>query len=131
MNIMNTTDYYRLGALAELAHHYPAPITARQVSETRRIPFPYLAQLVRDLSQRGLVNTRRGPGGGLTLAQPAGEISLSRVLDATIEISGCPPQWLLLFESIESALGKAIDQYSVADLALWEHKLPAEPEYNI
>ena len=81
MNIMNATDCYRLGVLAELARHYPAPVTARAVARTRKIPLPYLAQLVRDLGRRGLVNTRRGPGGGLTLARPAAEISLTQVLD--------------------------------------------------
>jgi Rrf2 family protein len=131
MNIMNTTDCYRLSALVELARHYPAPVTARRVAQKRRIPLPYLAQLMRDLGQRGLVKTRRGPGGGLALARPAEEISLSHVLDTTVEPSCCPAEWQHLVETIGSSLSQAIARFSVADLASWEHAQPSEPDYVI
>ncbi len=131
MNIMNATDCYRLGALAELARHYPAPVTARAVARTRGIPLPYLAQLIRDLGRRGLVNTRRGPGGGLTLARPAAEISLTQVLDSTLKPSPCPAGWQRLVETVESALTQSIAQFSVADLAAWEHAESTASDYVI
>lgn len=131
MNIMNRTDCYRLCALAELAHRYPSYIPARDIARARGIPSAYLAQLMRDLNQRGLVAARRGPGGGVALARPAQEIGLAEIIDWSFETSHCPPEWEGLFDALRTAINEAIVPFSVADLASWENARSVAPDYAI
>ncbi len=52
----------------------------------------HLAKVMHQLSKAGLLNSRRGPGGGFSLARPAEEITLLEVYQATegpVQASGC------------------------------------------
>lgn len=46
------------------------------------MPEPYLAKQLQKLSQAGIVETRRGPRGGYTLAREAGAITLLQIVEA-------------------------------------------------
>ena len=58
------------------------PVQVRVISERQAIPGRYLEQIFRRLRRADLVTSKRGPGGGYTLARPAREISLRDVVEA-------------------------------------------------
>ncbi len=53
-----------------------------QIAEQKQIPPSFLAKIVSQLSVAGLLQTSRGARGGVSLARPAGEISLLDVVEA-------------------------------------------------
>lgn len=55
-------------------------VSTRELSESMEIPYRFLRKLVRCLVEAGLVESRRGKGGGLRLRRPAQDISLADVL---------------------------------------------------
>ncbi|HUN59787.1 MAG TPA: Rrf2 family transcriptional regulator [Candidatus Binataceae bacterium] len=71
---------YALRAMIHLADHPSA--RGHEIAEQERIPKYYLEKVIRDLMRRGLVNARRGPGGGYQLARPAETISFRDVIEA-------------------------------------------------
>lgn len=74
---------YAICGLFDLAYNGQGePVQVRVVSERQSIPTRYLEQIFRRLRQAALVTSKRGPGGGYTLARPASSITLREVLEA-------------------------------------------------
>lgn len=48
----------------------------REIARATGIPAPYLGKIIHLLARKGLVNTQRGIGGGVSLARPAESISM-------------------------------------------------------
>ncbi|MBW2543271.1 MAG: Rrf2 family transcriptional regulator [Deltaproteobacteria bacterium] len=59
-----------------------APVQIRVISERQAIPARYLEQIFQRLRRAGLVQSKRGPGGGYTLARAPAEISLREIVEA-------------------------------------------------
>jgi Rrf2 family protein len=57
-------------------------VQARETAERQGIPLRYLEQILQDLRRAGLVEAKRGPGGGYALARPAAELRLSDLVAA-------------------------------------------------
>lgn len=77
------TTQYAISAMSRLAELYEPPshvVSAREISESRRLPAPVVAKILTDLSRGGLVKGSPGPGGGYRLARPPSEISLRDVV---------------------------------------------------
>ena len=60
----------------------PGPTSVRDIAERTGLPQPYLEQILLALKGAGLVRSKRGVGGGYTLARPPDEIRLSEILSA-------------------------------------------------
>lgn len=58
------------------------PALVRDIARDLNIPIPYLAKIMQSLSRARLVNSQKGPGGGLWLARPARQIHLIEVVAA-------------------------------------------------
>jgi Rrf2 family iron-sulfur cluster assembly transcriptional regulator len=58
------------------------PVQIRVISERQAIPARYLEQIFQRLRRAELVVSKRGPGGGYTLARAAEEISLLEIVEA-------------------------------------------------
>ena len=58
------------------------PVQIRVISERQAIPSRYLEQIFQRLRRAGLVNSKRGPGGGYALARPPEQISLREIVEA-------------------------------------------------
>jgi Rrf2 family transcriptional regulator, nitric oxide-sensitive transcriptional repressor len=54
--------------------------TIREISEAYDISRHHLMKVVSDLVRLGYLDAQRGPGGGIKLARPAGEIGLAHVV---------------------------------------------------
>jgi len=53
----------------------------QEIAQRQRVPSPFLAKIIAQLSLAGLVTTHRGAGGGVALARPASQISLLEVIE--------------------------------------------------
>jgi Rrf2 family protein len=70
--------------MAELARLYGSGELGRidHLAETEAVPANFLAQILPDLRDHGLISSRRGNRGGYTLARAPDEISLYDILIA-------------------------------------------------
>ena len=75
------TDY-ALVAMAELARRVPSLVSAREISQSVRVPLPVLTNILHRLLRRGLVVSTRGPRGGYRLARGPERISLDDLIEA-------------------------------------------------
>jgi len=74
---------YAICGMFDLAYNgHGEPVQVRVISERQRIPTRYLEQIFQRLRRAGLVEGKRGPGGGYTLARPASELTLLAVAEA-------------------------------------------------
>ena len=51
------------------------------IAKQQHIPEPYLLRISADLVRSGLVESRRGPGGGIRLAKSPADITVGKVVD--------------------------------------------------
>ena len=70
---------YAIKALAFVAEGKAGPVTIRRIAEVTDLPMPYLAKIVYQLGQRGLIRTQRGIRGGISLTRPAEDINLYEI----------------------------------------------------
>jgi Rrf2 family protein len=79
--------------MVELARRYgEGSVSLHTVAEREQLPEAYLEQLVAALRKAGLVNGKRGAGGGYTLAREPAEITVGdvvRALEGPIEPQVC------------------------------------------
>ncbi len=82
MRISAKADY-AVRAAAELAAADPAePMKGDQVASAQDIPIKFLENILVDLRQAGIVQSRRGPDGGYWLARPAADVTVADVIRA-------------------------------------------------
>lgn len=81
---VSTRGDYACRALLSLALRSDAttPVSVRDIAERTALPQPYLEQILLALKGAGLVRSKRGVGGGYTLARPASHIRLSEIISA-------------------------------------------------
>lgn len=74
---------YAIRALALLASE-PRDnyVPIRDVARSARVPLPFLAKIMQVLARSGLVDSRRGPGGGVRLARAPHAVTLEEIVVA-------------------------------------------------
>ncbi len=87
---------YALRALIDLAMNADRGVAqARDVARQENIPVKFLEQILLSLKNAGLLQSRRGVGGGYALARPPDQITLGeviRLLEGPIAPIGCASQ---------------------------------------
>ena len=74
---------YATRALLDLSLQYPSgPLLIQDIADRQNVPLKYLQQILLDLKLAGCLTSRKGPGGGYSLARPPEEITLGQVLTA-------------------------------------------------
>jgi Rrf2 family iron-sulfur cluster assembly transcriptional regulator len=74
---------YAICGVFDLAYNgQGGPVQVRVISDRQAIPARYLEQIFRRLRQAAILSSKRGPGGGYTLARRASDISLRQVVEA-------------------------------------------------
>ncbi|MBK8975903.1 MAG: Rrf2 family transcriptional regulator [Planctomycetes bacterium] len=95
--VLRQTAIYALRALAVLARLGPAErLTVEQLNEQTAAPRDYLSKIMRRLVTAGLVDGRKGHGGGFALARPRRQIRIRHVLEALgepFDSEGCVFGW--------------------------------------
>lgn len=71
---------YAIRCVLEVARH--GRVSAARVAEIQSISPTFLGKIVQSLARAGILSTRRGVGGGVSLAQPLESITVLRVIEA-------------------------------------------------
>jgi Rrf2 family iron-sulfur cluster assembly transcriptional regulator len=94
------------------------------------IPYPYLRQVLSNLSKKGFINSTRGRNGGYTFSKEKDKIFLADIIDATdgldslnkciLGFKNCPfnneCSMHSVWESTRSNILKVLNETSLADL---------------
>src|SRR5215813_2392526 len=81
MRNLSKKTQYSLRALYALARSYgKGPRLIGDLSEEESIPKKFLEQILLGMKERGIVESKRGKGGGYLLARPPGEITLGSII---------------------------------------------------
>lgn len=88
---------YALRAMIHLSRNYEKGVVRiREISAKERIPEKFLEQILLSLRKAGLLQSRRGLGGGYALSRHPREITLARVIrviDGPLAPLGCTSTW--------------------------------------
>jgi Rrf2 family protein len=108
---------YAIYGIFDLAYNGGSrPVRIQEISTRQAIPTRYLEQIFQKLRRGGLVESKRGPGGGYFLARSPEEINLAdvlralqRALIARSDQDRVAPQnpefvWELMHDGLEGAL---------------------------
>ena len=80
---MSRAAQYAIRTLIQLARLPGAgSATVASIAEKEAIPPAFLAKVVRSLVRAGLIESSRGPGGGIRLARPPEEISVLQTIES-------------------------------------------------
>ncbi len=135
MKISNKGEY-ALKALIELAinHDRGTPVTLiNEVAERKGIPPKYLEQILLTLKNAGILEAKRGVGGGYSLSKPPENISLGEIIRvvegplvpvnclSTDDHVTCPDEstcglYSVMLE-VRNAMSNVLDNTSLKDVA--------------
>ena len=91
--MISPTAEYALRAMVAIAQSSGDAVVTSTIAEITRVPPGYLAKVLQTLRKAGLVDSKRGLGGGFTLARPAEEVTVLEVVnsvDPIKRIDRCP-----------------------------------------
>ena len=91
--MFSDTVEYALRAIVHLAHEAPAARTTAQIAEATRVPKDYLSKILQNLARKGIVHTKQGVGGGVSLAKTPDALTILDVVNAVDPIrrlTTCP-----------------------------------------
>ena len=93
MQMLSKKSKYALRALLALARRRTSePMLIAELAEKENIPKKFLELILLELKNKGILQSRKGKGGGYLLGRPADDISLGevlRVLDGPIAPQPC------------------------------------------
>jgi Rrf2 family nitric oxide-sensitive transcriptional repressor len=119
--MFSQTVEYALRAMVQLGADAPKASTTREIAGRTKVPSAYLAKVLQSMRRAGLIHSRRGVGGGVTLARSPKDISLLDVIDAVEPLkrargktrSATTP----LQRALDAALGQVRDTFAGISLA--------------
>lgn len=80
--MLSSTSDYALRAILLLARRSAErPVRADEIARDTGAPPNYLAKTMNALAKAGIVSSARGPLGGFTLAIPANELTVARIVE--------------------------------------------------
>ncbi len=129
---------YAVRATVELASSPPGrPVKGDVVSRNQAIPQKFLENILGELRQAGIVESRRGHDGGYWLARPAAEVTVADVIRAVegplasvrgeppegVEYAGAAQSLQRVWIAVRGALRSVVEEVTLADIAAG--RLPA------
>ena len=92
--MFSQTAEYAVRAVVMLAHlKKESPVGAKELAERAKVPESYLPKLMQSLVKDGIVDSKRGVGGGFSLRKSPAQITILDVVngvDPLRRILGCP-----------------------------------------
>ncbi len=127
---------YGLKALLSLAADVDArPVMVAELAKRERLPKKFLEQILLELKHRGLLQSRRGKGGGYLLTRPPTKVSVGevlRALDGPLAPTPCTSETAyvkcdecedettcgihMLMKEVRDATARILDSTSLADV---------------
>jgi Rrf2 family transcriptional regulator, cysteine metabolism repressor len=145
--VLSSRGKYATRALLDLSLHYEEGLVQiHAIAERQKIPLKYLEQILLALKRVGFVNSRKGPGGGYSLAKPPHAITLGAVVRAMdgplapiscASVSGyaecgCPEPATCglraVWKEARDALAAVLDETTFADIRDRHESLAARQE---
>ncbi|HZP80975.1 MAG TPA: Rrf2 family transcriptional regulator [Chthonomonadaceae bacterium] len=133
--MLSSRGKYATRALLDLTLHSDAgPVQIHDIAARQKIPVKFLEQILLSLKRFGFVQSRKGPGGGYTLAMPPENITLGAVVRAMdgplapiscVSVSGymecgCPDPTTCglraVWKEARDALAEVLDSTTFADI---------------
>ncbi|WP_440683417.1 RrF2 family transcriptional regulator [Cysteiniphilum halobium] len=130
MQLTSFTDY-SLRTLVYLGMHQQRLCTAKEVAKFYHISQNHMVKIVHNLAKLGIINSSKGKGGGITLAQTPKEINIGELvakLEPNFYIAECFNQSLKncvllpdcklkgLLNNALQAFFNELNQYTLADV---------------
>lgn len=134
MRQLSKRTQYGLRALYALARNYgQGPMLIAHLSEEEAIPKKFLEQILLSLKSFGLVESRKGKGGGYTLVRPPDQITVASVIrlmegplaplpcasetrfrkcDECVDIETCGTR--MVMREVRDAIAKILDSTTLA-----------------
>jgi Rrf2 family protein len=122
---VNRQVQYALYGVFDLAYNgEDRPIPVQEIGDRQRLPARYLEQILQRLRRAGLVESKRGPGGGYALARPPSATSRADILialegsvlepaEAGPKVEGRPE---FVWGTLEERVSKLLRSISLLDL---------------
>ena len=91
--MISPTAEYALRAMVAIAQTDGDAVVTPTIAEMTKVPPGYLPKVLQTLRKAGLVDSKRGLGGGFTLARPAKSVTVLEVVNAVDpikRINRCP-----------------------------------------
>lgn len=127
---------YGLNALIYLAKkHNQGPVLIADLAKKERIPQKFLEAILLDLKKNGLLESKKGKGGGYALSRNPSDIKMGqiiRVLDGPLATVGCVSQTAyhkceecreesccgirLVMKDVRDAIANILDKTSLEDV---------------
>jgi Rrf2 family protein len=148
MRVSAKTDY-ALRAAAEIAASSDdgAPVKGERIAVAQDIPLRFLENILSELRNAGIIESRRGADGGYLLARPPSEIALADVIRAVdgplanvggrrpeqLEYGGSAESYQEVWIAVRAGLRTVLESITLADVAAGKlpapvRKLTADPE---
>lgn len=127
--LFSTATGYALQTLAVLPED-GSYYLARSMAKQLQLPGPYLAKILQNLVQAGILESVRGPKGGFRLARPAQAVTVGEVVEAlegpcslqgcVMGFSNCGPEnpcpMHSAWSQVKAQMGASMTQATIHDL---------------
>jgi Rrf2 family protein len=136
MRTISRRTQYGLKAVLHLAAHYgEGPILIASISDQETIPIKFLELILLNLKSLGLLNSKKGKGGGYELSRPPSTVtvgSLIRMMEGPLaplpcasetafapceecpDVEGCAVR--IIMRRVRDAMADVLDKTTLADL---------------
>ena len=81
MNISKKAEYAIRAVITIARHTNNNPLQISEISKEESIPIKFLEQILLNLKNNGILNSKRGANGGYLLAKSKDDISIGMILD--------------------------------------------------
>lgn len=132
--MLSKKTQYAFKALMHLSQEVnKGPVLIADISRKRKIPLKFLENILLELKKSGILNSKKGKGGGYFLAKPAEQIILAdvlRLIDGPIALLPCVS--LHFYEKCRNCnekncgLNKVMIEVRDANLAILEKRTVAD-----
>ncbi|ANP54829.1 Rrf2 family protein [Streptomyces griseochromogenes] len=131
MRISARADYAVRAVLELAVRQGGGPVKAEEIAAVQDIPHKFLEGILGDLRRAGIVDSRRGGGGGYRLARPAAGITVADVIRGVdgpivsvrgerptdLSYTGTAQPLLPLWIALRANVRRVLEGVTVADLA--------------
>ena len=81
MHISKKAEYAIKAVITIARHTHNKPLRISEISEKESIPIKFLEQILLNLKNNGILNSKRGANGGYLLAKSSNSISIGMILE--------------------------------------------------
>jgi Rrf2 family protein len=141
--MISSKTKYGLHALIHLAKAYgKGPVLISDLAEEERIPKKFLEAILLELKNHGVLDSKKGKGGGYQLAKPSRDIKLGeviRILEGPLAPVPCVSQTAytrckecrdetsccikLVMKEVRDAISNILDKTTLEDMVLKSHTI--------